>query len=32
MPMRVRILLFATYREIVGTGEIPWILPDSATL
>lgn len=32
MPMRIRVLLFATYREIVGEGEVSWVLPESATL
>ncbi len=30
--MRVRILLFASYREIVGGEEIPWIADEGATL
>jgi len=31
-PMRVRVLLFATYREIVGTKELPWTADAGTTL
>ncbi len=30
--MRVRVRLFATYREITGEGAVPWTLPDGARL
>lgn len=30
--MRVRIRLFATFREVVGRGDIPWIVREGATL
>ncbi len=31
-PMRVRVLLFATYREIVGAKEVPWTADAGTTL
>jgi molybdopterin converting factor subunit 1 len=30
--MRVQVRLFATYREIVGAGQLGWTLTDGATL
>ncbi len=30
--MRVRVRLFATYREIAGEGAVPWTLPEGARL
>lgn len=30
--MRVRVRLFATYREIVGRGDLPWTLREGGTL
>ncbi|HEX9341768.1 MAG TPA: MoaD/ThiS family protein [Thermoplasmata archaeon] len=30
--MRVRVRLFATYREIAGEGALPWTLPEGARL
>src|SRR3989304_2094917 len=30
--MRVRVRLFATYREIVGRGDLPWTLSEGGTL
>lgn len=30
--MRVRVLLFATYREIVGEKELPWTVAAGSTL
>lgn len=30
--MRVRVLLFATYREVVGEKELPWTAPAGSTL
>jgi len=30
--VRVRVRLFATYREIAGEGALPWTLPEGARL
>jgi molybdopterin converting factor subunit 1 len=30
--MRVQLRLFASYREIVGAGQLPWTLREGATL
>lgn len=30
--MRLRVLLFATYRDIVGAGDIPWTSREGLTL
>ncbi len=32
MAMRVRVLLFSTYREVVGSQELPWTADPGTTL